>query len=147
VVAVKDSTPDVDQFFRTTRRVVGRARVFGPFMTLRGLDTLQKYGGDGFIGGGSLFGAADAQFWNSYWAGDIAACQDYARRSEELFPKLWLPGGWAGVHGAYQSELKAIMAMLGQPGGVTRRPRLPVSDPSQLAEIRSVLVESGLLPG
>jgi hypothetical protein len=37
--------------------------------------------------------------------------------------------------------------MLGQPGGVTRRPRLPVSDPAQLAEIRSVLVESGLLSG
>ena len=147
VVAVKDSTPDATQFFETTRRVVGRARVFGPFMTLRGLDMLQRYGGDGFIGGGSLFGPADAQFWRSYWAGDIAACKEYARRNEELFPKLWLPGGWAGVHGAYQSELKAIMAMLGQPGGVTRRPRLPVSDPAQLAEIRSVLVESGLLPG
>jgi 1-pyrroline-4-hydroxy-2-carboxylate deaminase len=147
VVAVKDSTPDAEQFFETTRRVVGRARVFGPFMTQRGLEMLQKYGGDGFIGGGSLFGAADAQFWRSYWSGDITACQEYARRNEELFPKLWLPGGWAGVHGAYQSELKAVMAMLGQPGGATRRPRLPVSDPARLAEIRSVLVESGLLPG
>ena len=147
VVAVKDSTPNADQFFETSQRVVGRARVFGPFMTARGLEMLRKHGGDGFIGGGSLFGAADAGFWTSYWQGDYAACEEYARRNEELFPKLWLPGGWAGVHGAYQSELKAIMAMLGQPGGTVRRPRLPVTDPAALAEIRSALTESGLLPG
>jgi dihydrodipicolinate synthase/N-acetylneuraminate lyase len=147
VVAVKDSTPNADQFFETNRRVVGRARVFGPFMTARGLQELRAHGGDGFIGGGSLFGAADAEFWTAYWRGDFAVCEEYARRNEELFPKLWLPGGWAGVHGAYQSELKAIMAMLGQPGGTVRRPRLPVTDPAALTEIRSALTSSGLLPG
>jgi dihydrodipicolinate synthase/N-acetylneuraminate lyase len=147
VVAVKDSTPNADQFFETNRRVVGRARVFGPFMTARGLQELRAHGGDGFIGGGSLFGAADAEFWTAYWGGDFAVCEEYARRNEELFPRLWLPGGWAGVHGAYQSELKAIMAMLGQPGGTVRRPRLPVTDPAALAEIRTALTDSGLLPG
>jgi dihydrodipicolinate synthase/N-acetylneuraminate lyase len=147
VVAVKDSTPNADQFFETNRRVVGRARVFGPFMTARGLQELRAHGGDGFIGGGSLFGAADAEFWTAYWRGDFAVCEEYARRNEELFPKLWQPGGWAGVHGAYQSELKAIMAMLGQPGGTVRRPRLPVTDPAALTEIRSALTSSGLLPG
>ena len=69
VVAIKDSTPDADQFFETTRRVVGRARVFGPFMTVRGLEMLSRLGGDGFIGGGSLFGPADAQFWRRTGAG------------------------------------------------------------------------------
>jgi hypothetical protein len=39
------------------------------------------------------------------------------------------------------------MAMLGQPGGSVRRPRLPVTDPAALAEIRAALTESGLLPG
>ena len=37
------------------------------------------------------------------------------------------------------------MAMLGQPGGHPRRPRLPVDDPQSLREIRAVLVEFGLL--
>lgn len=147
VVAVKDSTPNADQFFETAERIVGRVRVFGPFMTLRGVDFLTRHGGDGFIGGGSLFGAADARFWTDYWNGDIDGCRAYARRNEALFPKLWLPGGWAGVHGAYQSELKAIMAMLGQPGGTTRRPRLPITDPAALAEIRAVLAGEGLLAG
>ena len=147
VVAVKDSTPNADQFFETTRRVVERARVFGPFMTLaRPGVAAARHGGDGFIGGGSLFGAADAEFWNAYWRGDIdASARSYARRNEELFPQLWLPGGWAGVHGAYQSELKAIMAMLGQPGGTTRRPRLPVTDPQRWP--RSARSRTGLLAG
>ena len=108
---------------------------------------LRKDGGDGFIGGGSLFGAADARFWTAYWAGRLSpSAGSTPRRSEELFPKLWLPGGWAGVHGAYQSELKAIMAMLGQPGGAIRRPRLPVTDPAALAEIRVALADPGCCP-
>jgi 4-hydroxy-tetrahydrodipicolinate synthase len=41
--------------------------------------------------------------------------------------------------------LKAKMKMLGQPGGEPRRPRLPVDDPGDLAEIRAVLVEFGLV--
>jgi len=145
VVAVKDSTPDAEQFYETARRVVDRARVFGPFMTVRGLQVLRSVGGDGFIGGGSLFGRPDAEFWEAFWRGDFAVCETHARRTEELFPQLWLPGGWAGVHGAYQSELKAIMAMIGQPGGTTRRPRLPISEESSLEAIRKVLVGAGLL--
>ncbi len=145
VVAIKDSTPNAEQFYETTRRVADRARVFGPFMTVRGLEVLRTVGGDGCIGGGSLFGAADAEFWDSFWRGDVAFSEEHARRTEDLFPQLWLPGGWAGVHGAYQSELKAIMAMLGQPGGTTRRPRLPITDDGGLEEIRKVLIGTGLL--
>ncbi|MHB1986443.1 MAG: dihydrodipicolinate synthase family protein [Acidimicrobiales bacterium] len=145
VVALKDSTPDADQFHETTRRIVDRVRVFGPFMTRRGLELLRQVGGDGFIGGGTLFGSADAEFWESLWRGDFAACEEHARRNEELFPLLWLPGGWAGIHGAYQSELKAIMAMLGQPGGTTRRPRLPITNESSLAAIRKILIDADLL--
>ena len=73
------------------------------------------------------------KFWEDWWAGDEEACLVHARRTEELFPRLWLPGGWAGQYGGYQSQLKAMMKMLGQPGGEPRRPRLPVDDPQALA--------------
>jgi dihydrodipicolinate synthase/N-acetylneuraminate lyase len=145
VVAIKDSTPNREQFYETNRRVVDRARVFGPFMTVSGLHELRATGGDGFIGGGSLFGRPDAEFWNALWRGDIELCAAHARRTEAIFPKLWRPGGWAGIHGAYQSELKAIMALLGQPGGTTRRPRLPIRDEAALVEIRRVLTDEGLV--
>ena len=145
IVALKDSTPSLDQFFETAKAVIGKLRVFGPFMSTPGYAHLKEHGGDGFIGGGTVFGAPDPQFWEDHWAGNDEACLAHARRTEELFPRLWLPGGWAGKYGGYQSQLKAIMKMLGQPGGEPRRPRLPVDDPGSLAEIRATLVEFGLL--
>ncbi len=145
VVAIKDSTPKLEQFFETTRRVLGEVRVFGAFMSVVGLEFLLEHGGDGFIGGGSLWGAADADFWEAVWRGDIETAREHARRTDELFPKLWLPGGWAGQFGAYQSQLKALMRMLGQPGGEVRLPRLPVTDEDSLRRMREILVEAGLL--
>jgi dihydrodipicolinate synthase/N-acetylneuraminate lyase len=146
VVALKDSTPNVAQFFETLRTVVGRVRVFGQFMTTEGYDALQRWGGDGTIGGGTIFGAPDPEFWEAHWRGDEPICRAHAERIDRVFPKLWRPGGWVGHFGHYQSQLKAIMAMIGQPGGTVRRPRLPVTDPERLSAIREILIEEALLP-
>jgi dihydrodipicolinate synthase/N-acetylneuraminate lyase len=146
VVALKDSTPNAEQFYQTTRTVVERVRVFGPFMSREGFERLLADGGDGFIGGGTIFGAADTAFWEAYWRGDYDLCRAHAERVDRLFPKLWLPGGWGGVYAAYQSQLKAIMKMIGQPGGEPRRPRLPLTDPASLSAIREILREESLLP-
>jgi 4-hydroxy-tetrahydrodipicolinate synthase len=145
VVAIKDSTPDLAQFFETAKRVVGKVRIFGPFMSVAGLEFLLEHGGDGFIGGGSLWGAADVEFWEAVWRGDVETAREHARRTDELFPKLWLPGGWGGQFGAYQSQLKALMKLLGQPGGEVRPPRLPVTDGASLRRMEEILVEAGLL--
>jgi dihydrodipicolinate synthase/N-acetylneuraminate lyase len=145
VVALKDSTPNFDQFVETVRRVVDRVRVFGPFMTSEGYAALKAWGGDGTIGGGAVFGAPDPEFWEAYWSGDEETCRAHAARTDRLFAKLWLPGGWAGHFGHYQSQLKAMMQMLGQPGGTVRPPRLPVTDPAALQAIREILVEESLL--
>jgi 4-hydroxy-tetrahydrodipicolinate synthase len=145
VVAIKDSTPSFDQFVETVRTVVDRVRVFGPFMITPGYAALRAWGGDGTIGGGTIFGAPDPAFWEAHWRGDEAACAAHAAATDRLHERLWLPGGWAGHFGHYQSQLKAIMAMIGQPGGTVRRPRLPVSDPAALAAIREILVEEGII--
>jgi dihydrodipicolinate synthase/N-acetylneuraminate lyase len=146
VVAIKDSTPDADQFFETSRRVRDRVRVFGPYMSVRGVEVLKTDGGDGLVGGGSLYGRPDPQFWESVWRGEFEAPLAHAEAGERLFDKLWLPGGWAGKYGAYQSQLKELMRMLGQPAGHVRRPRLPVTDPASLDALRTALIEEGLLP-
>lgn len=146
VVAIKDSTPSVDQFHQTLRAVIDRVRVFGPLMSMESYEQMCIDGGDGTIGGGCVFGALDPQFWEAHWRGEREPCLSHAARIDSLFPKLWVDGGWAGHWGAYQSQLKAIMAMLGQPGGtMTRRPRLPLRDPDSLRAIRDVLIEEGLL--
>ncbi|MBM3676411.1 MAG: dihydrodipicolinate synthase family protein [Actinobacteria bacterium] len=146
VVAIKDSTPSFEQFRETTKRVVDRVRVFGPFMSVAGLEFLLEHGGDGFIGGGSLWGRRDAAFWEDVWSQNTEAASEHARRTDELFPKLWVPGGWAGVYAAYQSQLKVLMGMLGQPTGDVRLPRLPLTDPASLEKLREALVGIGLLP-
>jgi dihydrodipicolinate synthase/N-acetylneuraminate lyase len=145
VVALKDSTPNFDQFVQTARTVVDRVRVFGPFMTSDGYAALTAGGGDGTIGGGTIFGAPDVEFWEAHWRGDAEFCRAHAARTDSLFEKLWLPGGWAGIFGHYQSQLKAIMQMLGQPGGTVRPPRLPVTDTASLQAIREILVEESIL--
>jgi dihydrodipicolinate synthase/N-acetylneuraminate lyase len=146
VVAFKDSTPNAEQFYASSRAVVERVRVFGPYMTPAGLEQLLTYGGDGTIGGGSLFLRPDAEFWEAVWRGDVETARAHAIRNERLFPKLWLPGGWAGRHGHYASELKALMAILGQPGGTVRRPRLPITDEAKWDEMRAILAEEDLVP-
>lgn len=145
VVAIKDSTPSLEQFFETAMRVLKDVRVFGPLMGVAGLEFLLEHGGDGFIGGGSLWGAPDAEFWEAVWQGKLEPAREHARRTDELFPELWLPGGWGGHFGAYQSQLKALMKILGQPGGEVRLPRLPVTDETSLRRMREILVEIGLL--
>jgi 1-pyrroline-4-hydroxy-2-carboxylate deaminase len=146
VVALKDSTPDGAQFQATTRRVVDRVRIFGNFMNNAGMDFLLEHGGDGMIGGGSLFGRPDAEFWNNIWAGRLDEARVHAEASEKLFDALWAPGGWRGHFGAYQSQLKAAMDMRGIPGGgPVRPPRLPVTDPQSLQRIRSIMRDAGMV--
>ncbi len=145
IVAIKDSTPNADQFLDTTKRVVGKVRIFGNFMVPSNLDFMLANGGDGTIGGGSIFGRADSLYWEQVWSGDIDSAREHAERNLRLLEALWLPGGWAGKWGAYQSQLKAIMAMIGAPGGTVRAPRLPITDPASLTAIRTVLKEFDLL--
>ena len=144
VVAIKDSTGDAAQFKATTANLIDQVRIFGNFMTTQGLITLQEIGGDGTIGGGSIFGASDPQYWEDYWAGDLENVQKSAAATDILLASLWADGGWRGLYGAYQSQLKAIMALMGVPGGTVRPPRLPITDPESLAKIERALLDSGV---
>ena len=145
IVAVKDSTPNATQFLETTKKISGKVRIFGNFMVPAHLDFMMENGGDGTIGGGSIFGRADTLYWEQVWQGDVASAKKHAERNLALLEALWLPGGWAGKWGAYQSQLKAIMAMMGVPGGTVRPPRLPITDPQSLTAIRTILTDFGVL--
>ena len=118
VVAIKDSTPNAEQFYETTKAVVDRVRVFGPFMSVEGFERLLAHGGDGFIGGGSLFGAPDAAVLGGVLARRPRRLPGARRARRPAVPEA-LAARRLGrpVYGAYQSQLKAIMEMIGQPGG------------------------------
>ena len=72
---------------RPPARVVGRVRVFGPFMSREGFERLLADGGDGFIGGGTIFGAADTGFWEDYWRGDYDALPGPRRARRPTVPE------------------------------------------------------------
>ena len=144
VVAIKDSTGNAEQFKATTARLIDQVRIFGNFMTTGGLAVLEEIGGDGTIGGGSIFGASDPKYWEDYWAGDKASVIQSAVATDKLLASLWGAGGWRGLYGAYQSQLKAIMNLMGLPGGTVRPPRLPITDPISLAKIKKALIDSNI---
>jgi 4-hydroxy-tetrahydrodipicolinate synthase len=128
----------------TLEAVVDRVRVFGTFINRVGLGLLREIGGDGNIDGGGLGAVYGAGFYNSYWKGDLEAARTYAERYVALGRELINPD-WSGRFGSAQSQLKAAMNLLGQPGGYPRPPLLPVDDPASLTELSRVLKSAGLM--
>ena len=79
------------------------ARELGAELARRGHRLVYGGGNVGLMGelarsvhlhGGTVFGAPDPQFWEDFWAGNDEACLEHALRTDALFPRLWLPGGW-----------------------------------------------------
>ena len=145
VVAIKDSTADKVQAMATLEAVIDRIRVFGTFINRVGLGLLREIGGDGNIDGGGLGAVFGVGFYNSYWKGDLAAARTCADHYVALGRQLVNPD-WSGRFGSPQSQLKAAMNLLGQPGGYPRPPLLVIDDEETLTQLSSVLKSAGLLP-
>jgi dihydrodipicolinate synthase/N-acetylneuraminate lyase len=128
VVAIKDSTGNWLRMLSTVEQVSGRVRVFGSFLHRRGLAVLLGLGGDGNIDGGGV--------------GAPFAVPFYVALSQSL-----IRADYSGRYASPVSQLKAVMKLLGQPGGEVRPPLLPLTDAGALAEISSVLATAGLLGG
>ncbi len=146
VVAIKDSTPDADQFFETSRRVRDRVRVFGPYMSARGVEVLRTEGGDGFVGGGSLNGSPDPAFWEDYWARRLRSDGGVRRACRPAVPEALaagrvgrplrlVPGSAQGAH----AHARPARRPRAQPAAA----RSPI--PAKLEAMRAVLVEEGML--
>jgi len=145
IVALKDSTANKAQFLETLGAVANEVLVFGGFISVEGLGTLQNVGGAGNIDGGGLGAPMAVAFYEAFWQGDLAAARMHAERYVRLMGQLINPD-WSGVFGSPQAQLKAAMNILGQPGGFPRLPLLPIEDPADLASLRRVLESAGLVP-
>jgi 4-hydroxy-tetrahydrodipicolinate synthase len=144
IVAIKDSTPHQEQLFRTLEATVDQVRFLGNFISQLGIFAVRDLGADGFIGAGALLGPLQPRFFESIWAGDLATAREIARKNSQLMSQISNPD-WSGKYGAPQSQLKAAMNMMGQPGGYPRPPRLPIEDPARLRAMRAALASVGLL--
>jgi 4-hydroxy-tetrahydrodipicolinate synthase len=146
VVAIKDSTANRMQALATLEKVVDRIRVFGGFINQLGLAVLRGLGGDGSIDGGGLGAPFAVAFYEAFWRGDFPAAGAAADRYVALMSQLISPD-WSGVYGSPQTQIKACMQMLGQPGGWPRAPLCAIEDPRSLAALRDILASAGLLRG
>ena len=144
VVALKDSTVHRSQALTTLEAVRGEVRVFGGFINKVGLAVLRGLGGDGNIDGGGLGAAFAVAFYRAFWNGNYAEAEQAAERYVALMSQLIRPD-WSGAIGSPQSQIKAAMAMLGQPGGHVRPPLLPIDDPAELSTLSDILKSAGLL--
>lgn len=145
VVAVKDSTGDWLRMLGTVEAVCKQVRVFGSFLHRRGLAVLLGLGGDGNIDGGGLGAPFAVPYYEAVRRGERATAQTAVDRYARLSAGLIRPD-YSGVFASPIPQLKAAMAMLGQPGGEVRPPLLPLRDDAALDAIRAVLTEAGL-PG
>jgi 4-hydroxy-tetrahydrodipicolinate synthase len=144
VVAIKDSTGDWLRMLGTVEAVADRVRVFGSFISRRGLAVLLGLGGDGNIDGGGLGAPFAVPFYDAVAEGKAEEAAEAARRYAAISGRLINPD-YSGIFASPIAQLKAAMAMLGHPAGPPRPPLLPLTDGAALAAIRSILVEGGLL--
>jgi len=144
VVAIKDSTANRAQALATLEKVVDKIRVFGGFVSPLGLAVMRGIGGDGSIDGGGLGAAFAVAFYEALWKGDVVAARAAAERYVALMSQLINPD-WSGAYGSPQTQIKACMQILGQPGGWPRPPLLAIEDPRSLAALRDILASAGLL--
>ena len=144
VVAIKDSTANRAQALATLEKVVDKIRVFGGFVSPLGLAVMRGLGGDGSIDGGGLGAAFAVAFYEALWKGDVVSARAAAERYVALMSQLINPD-WSGAYGSPQTQIKACMQILGQPGGWPRPPLLAIEDPRSLAALRDILASAGLL--
>jgi 4-hydroxy-tetrahydrodipicolinate synthase len=143
VVALKDSTTNRLQAIRTLEEVGDRLRVFGGFANRLGYALLRTMGGDGSIDGGAVAGQYAVSFYEAHWRGGTKAALSHAETYAAIMGQLINPD-WSGRFGSPQSQIKAAMNMLGQPGGWPRPPLLPVDDAAALDALRGILAAGGL---
>lgn len=144
VAAIKNSTGDWMRVVDSIELLSDRVRVFASLINRRGIAVLREIGGDGYIDGGGIGAPFAVPFFDALWAGRLDEAREHADKWWSLTAAFTHPD-FGGKFGAPAAQLKAAMAMLGQPGGEVRAPLLPVTDPAKLESISSILHDHELL--
>lgn len=143
VVAIKDSTGNWLKMLDCLEAVVPRVRFFGSFIHRRGLAVLREIGGDGNIDGGGLAAPFATTYYEALWRNDFAAAR-VAADHYAAFSSRVVNSDYSAKFASPTAQLKAAMALLGQPGGNVRPPLLPLTDPAKLSALRRALDDSDL---
>ncbi|MXO67035.1 dihydrodipicolinate synthase family protein [Altericroceibacterium endophyticum] len=143
IVAVKQSTGQLDRFIATFFALRDKVRIFGHAMDEHGLALLQARGGDGTMGAGGVLGHHQPDFYNHLWAGEIDAARQCGCMDRVLM-KEWYTPDLVGKFGSGPAILKAALDARGLPGGHVRAPLLDIGEEGR-ADIRATLTKLGCI--
>jgi 1-pyrroline-4-hydroxy-2-carboxylate deaminase len=143
VVAIKNSTADWSNVLDYMEQLSERVRLFASVINRRGLGALRELGADGYIDGGAIGAPFAVPFFEAVWGEDWEAARTHADNYWKL-TSGWVTADFGGRYGGPQAQVKAAMALLGQPGGTVRPPLLPLQDPERLAQLAEFLRSCGL---
>jgi 4-hydroxy-tetrahydrodipicolinate synthase len=144
VVAMKNSTGDWRLVVDYIEALGTEVRIFASLISRRGLAILRELGGDGYVDGGGVGAPFAVPFFEALWDDRLEEARDYADQYWKLTSAMVAPD-FSGRFGSPSSQLKAAMALLGQPGGHVRPPLTSTTDPEQLNDIARILRDAGLL--
>jgi 4-hydroxy-tetrahydrodipicolinate synthase len=132
VIGVNATSPDVTYVLRLIDALDPRIdlHVGGPMQAMGAL----SLGASGYLSSeGNIAPRLCTSVVDRFAAGDLAGAADAYQRLMRLFAVLVAHGGTRAT--------KAALGILELPGGITRRPRLPLLDDAALTEIAAVLDE------
>ena len=90
---------------------------------------------------GAIFGSG---FYDAVWSADYPRARDLAARYQAVSGAL-VRADYSGRFGSPVAQVKAVMRVLGQPGGFVRPPLLDVADSVAKEAVEGALADSGLL--
>ncbi|MCB2114493.1 MAG: dihydrodipicolinate synthase family protein [Parvularculaceae bacterium] len=127
VVALKNSTGDSDKFYREARALHDRVRIFGLPMNEQGVRLLDDGVADGLMGSGAVLGRNQPMFFEEYWRGEVKSALRYGAMDRVIMNE-WFDDNFIARFGSAQAIMKTALNLQGLPGGMPRRPILPLSD-------------------
>lgn len=143
VVAIKNSTGNLEHFLDVMRALNDKVRIFGIPMNSAGAELVLNNEADGTMGAGGVLGQTQPEFYNALWAGDRERGLEAAAVDARIMGD-WFNTDYTAKFGSAQAIFKTALNLQGLPGGVPRRPILPLKD-SDVAIVRNTLEDLGRL--
>lgn len=143
VVAIKNSTGDLRRFLDVFFALKDEVRIFGVPMNELGILLVREHGADGMMGAGAVLGRDLPGYFNAIWEGDLARAHRLGQRNE-LLMRDWFHADYTGRIGSAQAIFKEALSQLGLPGGIPRRPLLPL-DAHGVDTVRATLQKLGMI--
>ncbi|WP_417450304.1 dihydrodipicolinate synthase family protein [Kordiimonas sp.] len=143
VVALKNSTGSAAKYLEVAQALHTKVRVFGAPMNEAGANMLESGLSDGLMGSGGVLGRNQPAFFDELWAGNRSKALAYGAMDRRVMED-WFDVNYIARFGSAQAIMKTALNLQDLPGGLPRRPILPLLD-NEVDIIRGTLTDLGIL--